>query len=198
MQSLIEDAELDDEQEKKVAQQFSRQYHLITREDRLDTIAKDLVAHFIGRGFQGKAMVVAIDKITAVRMYDLVKKHWEYFLDDLKSRRAKVSHPLDRVALDDQIAYMTETDMAVVVSQSQNEGDELKPHRLRMVAEKLDEKFKDPDDPFRIAFVCAMWMTGFDVPSCSTIYIDKPMKNHTLMQTIARACLLYTSPSPRD
>ena len=84
--------------------------------------------------------------------------------------------------------------MAVVVSQSQNEIDDMRqkgldirPHRRRMVKEDLDQKFKDEDDPFRIVFVCAMWMTGFDVPSCSTIYIDKPMRNHTLMQTIARA-----------
>ena len=56
-----------------------------------------------------------------------------------------------------------------------------------MVEEDLETKFKDPDDPFRIVFVCAMWMTGFDVPCCSTIYLDKPMRNHTLMQTIARA-----------
>ena len=89
---------------------------------------------------------------------------------------------------------MRETDMAVVVSQSQNEVEDLKkkgvditPHRQRMVKEDLDKKFKDPDDPFRIVFVCAMWMTGFDVPCCSTIYLDKPMRNHTLMQTIARA-----------
>ncbi len=84
--------------------------------------------------------------------------------------------------------------MAVVVSQGQNEiadmqakGLDILPHRKRMVEEDLDTKFKDPDDPFRIVFVCAMWMTGFDVPSCSTIYLDKPMRNHTLMQTIARA-----------
>ena len=51
----------------------------------------------------------------------------------------------------------------------------------------MDAKFKDPEDPFRIVFVCAMWMTGFDVPACSTIYLDKPQRNHTLMQTIARA-----------
>ena len=56
-----------------------------------------------------------------------------------------------------------------------------------MVKEDLDEKFKDPLNPFRLVFVCAMWMTGFDAPSVSTIYLDKPMKNHTLMQTIARA-----------
>ena len=53
--------------------------------------------------------------------------------------------------------------------------------------EDLETKFKNADDPLRIVFVCAMWITGFDVPSCSTIYLDKPMKNHTLMQTIARA-----------
>ena len=51
----------------------------------------------------------------------------------------------------------------------------------------LDEKFKDTDDPLRLVFVCAMWLTGFDAPSCSTVYLDKPMRNHTLMQTIARA-----------
>ncbi len=84
--------------------------------------------------------------------------------------------------------------MAVVVSPAQNEIDEMGrlgldivPHRKRMNAEALDEKFKDPDDPLRLVFVCAMWLTGFDAPSCSTIYLDKPMRNHTLMQTIARA-----------
>ncbi len=64
-----------------------------------------------------------------------------------------------------------------------------------MVKEDLDEKFKDARDPFRIVFVCAMWMTGFDVPSCSTIYLDKPMRNHTLMQTIARANRTFTEKS---
>jgi type I restriction enzyme R subunit len=89
---------------------------------------------------------------------------------------------------------MKTTLMGVVVSQAQNEVEDLKkkgvditPHRRWMNDEDLDERFKDPDDPFRIVFVCAMWMTGFDVPSCSTIYLDKPMRNHTLMQTIARA-----------
>ena len=84
--------------------------------------------------------------------------------------------------------------MAVVVSPSQNEielmakrGLDIKAHRERMVKEDLDEKFKAAEDPLRLVFVCAMWITGFDVPTCSTVYIDKPMKNHTLMQTIARA-----------
>ena len=66
-------------------------------------------------------------------------------------------------------------------------GLDIRPHRKRIVNEPMDEKFKDPDDPLRLVFLCAMWLTGFDAPSCSTIYLDKPMKNHTLMQTIARA-----------
>jgi type I restriction enzyme R subunit len=84
--------------------------------------------------------------------------------------------------------------MALVISPAQNEqadfaakGLNILPHRLRMNKEDLAAKFKDPDDPFRIVFVTAMWMTGFDVPSLSTLYLDKPLKNHTLMQTIARA-----------
>ena len=86
------------------------------------------------------------------------------------------------------------TDMAVIVSSAQNEIAEMKklgldiaPHRKRMNDGGLDEKFKEAKDPLRLVFVCAMWLTGFDAPSCSTIYLDKPMRNHTLMQTIARA-----------
>jgi len=168
---LIEAAELDPEQEARLETELSRQYHLITRDDRLDTVAKDIVRHFLGRGFQGKAMVVSIDKATALRMYEKVRKYW----------------PKD-----------DKTDMAVVVSPGQNEIEQMKklgldivPHRERMNHESLDEKFKDPADPLRLVFVCAMWMTGFDVPSCSTIYLDKPMRNHTLMQTIARANRVY-------
>jgi len=88
------------------------------------------------------------------------------------------------------------TDMALIVSPGQNEIEQMKklglniePHRRRMNASQpgLDEKFKDTQDPLRLVFVCAMWLTGFDAPSCSTVYLDKPMRNHTLMQTIARA-----------
>jgi type I restriction enzyme R subunit len=189
----IEEAELDEEQEKKVEREFSRQYHLITRDDRLETIAKDIVTHFMGRGFRGKAMVVSIDKATAVKMYDKVQKYWRKNIEDLQGKLARASEE-QREEIEDEIRYMEETDMAVVVSPSQNEAEEIArkgadivPHRMRMVKEDLDTKFKDPDDLFRIVFVCAMWMTGFDVPCCSTIYLDKPMRNHTLMQTIARA-----------
>jgi type I restriction enzyme R subunit len=193
MDRILEEAELDEDQEKKLEREFSREYHLITRDDRLEKIAGDIVQHFIGRGQRGKGMVVCIDKATAVKMYDKVRKYWAAELERLKGKEVRLVG-VEQKELTERISYMTETDMAVVVSSSQNEATEMQkkgvdivPHRLRMVREDLDTKFKDPDDPFRLVFVCAMWMTGFDVPSCNVIYLDKPMRNHTLMQTIARA-----------
>ncbi len=194
MDDLLEAAELDEAQEKKLEREFGREYHLLTRDERLEKIAEDIVSHFMGRGYQGKAMVVSVDKATAVRMYDKVKKHWRKYREELERQLAKSEDEAERKTLEEKIRYMNTTDMAVVVSQAQNEIEDMKkkgldilPHRKRMVKEDLEKKFKDPEDPFRLVFVCAMWMTGFDVPSCSTIYLDKPMRNHTLMQTIARA-----------
>ncbi len=196
---LIEQADLSEEAEKRLERELGRQYHLITRDDRLETVAKDIVRHFLGRGFQGKAMVVSIDKPTAYRMYDKVRKYWkeEYERVEMALRRERPSDEF-RAELEERLEVLKTTDMAVVVSPGQNEVEDLKaigidvvPHRKRMIAEKLDEKFKDPADPFRLVFVCAMWLTGFDAPSCSTIYLDKPMRNHTLMQTIARANRVY-------
>ncbi len=193
IEDVIEAAELDSEQEKKLEREFSRDYHLITRDDRLEQIAKDIVTHFTGRGYQGKAMMVSIDKATAVKMYDKVQKHWREYLKDLETRY-RTTQGEERENLGNLINLMHRTDMAVVVSQSQNEIEDLREkgvdiitHRARMVREDLATKFKDPDDQLRLVFVCAMWLTGFDAPVCSTIYLDKPMKNHTLMQTIARA-----------
>ena len=190
---VIEDAVLDEEQERKLERVLGRQYHLITRDDRLDKVAADIVRHFAGRGFRGKGMVVCIDKLTAVRMYDKVKAQWAKHEDQLKKSLGKAT-PEEQDTILDTLSWMKTTDMAVVISQAQNEVAEFKAkgldiaqHRLRMVKEDMETKFKDSDDPFRLVFVCAMWMTGFDVPSCSTIYLDKPLRNHTLMQTIARA-----------
>ena len=193
MERLLEDAELDEEQEKKLEREFAREYHLITRDDRLEAVAKDIVDHFAGRGFPGKAMVVSIDKATAIRVYDKVRAYWAKKIEALQ-RDLQRSTEDRRNEIETLLRFMDETDMAVVISQGQNEiadmrakGLDIRPHRKRMIGEDLDSKFKDPDDPLRLVFVCAMWMTGFDVPSCSTIYLDKPMRNHTLMQTIARA-----------
>ncbi|MBK6961447.1 MAG: type I restriction endonuclease subunit R [Gammaproteobacteria bacterium] len=214
---LIEDADLDADQEAKLEQVLGRQYHLITRDDRLETVAQDIVRHFLGRGFLGKAMVVSIDKATALRMYDKVKVHWAAeaarVQKELGELHYQPNHPnaggmtsaqarrdLRMAELKQRLAVLTSTDMAVIVSPGQNEiaqmqtlGLDIEPHRKRMNLSSttgqpgLDEKFKDVDDPLRLVFVCAMWLTGFDAPSCSTVYLDKPMRNHSLMQAIARA-----------
>ncbi len=193
LEALLEDAELDEAQERKLQREFAREYHIITREERLEAIARDVVAHFTGRGYRGKAMMVCIDKATAVRMYDKVQAHWQAELTRLRTELAAAQGDA-RERLIARIRLMEQTDMAVVVSQGQNEVEELRakgldilPHRQRMLREALDEKFKNEADHLRLVFVCAMWITGFDVPTCSTLYLDKPMRAHTLMQTIARA-----------
>lgn len=222
LEALVDAADLDEEQEKKLEREFAREYHLITRDDRLEKVAEDLVAHFMGRKQSGKGMVICIDKVTAVKMYDKVQKYWKAYLGGLKAQLAAMPGPhstasgatitgradgvslaaeepadfnaAKRQELQQQIDFMEQTDMAVIVSSQQNEvedfkakGLDIEPHRTRMAKEDMETKFKDPEDPFRLVFVCAMWLTGFDSPSVSTIYLDKPMKNHTLMQTIARA-----------
>jgi type I restriction enzyme R subunit len=192
---LVEAAGLDPEQEAKLERELSKQYHILTRDDRLETVAQDIVRHFLGRGFIGKAMVVSIDKATALKMHDKVRKHWAVELARVQKALARYGIGAEeKVELQQRLKVLTTTDMALIVSPGQNEieqmrklGLEIVPHRKRMHDEKLDDKFKDPDDGLRLVFVCAMWLTGFDAPSCSTVYLDKPMRNHTLMQTIARA-----------
>lgn len=193
LDALLEAAEVDEDAEGALAREFGTQYTLLTRPERLKTIAKDLVAHFVGRGFSGKAMYVGLDKAAAVRMYNLVRAAWAEHLAELRAQHDALPE-LERPWIASRIELMETTDMAVVVSQSQNElkmlddqGLDIRPHRERMIREDLAEKFKEPKDPLRLVFVCAMWMTGFDAPSVSTVYLDRPMKNHTLMQTIARA-----------
>ena len=195
--SLIEAAELDPEQEAKLERELSRQYHILTRDDRLETVAQDIVRHFLGRGFIGKAMVVSIDKATALKMHDKVRKQWAAEHERVEQELGRYGLPADtKDELLDRLRILQTTDMALIVSPGQNEiaqmqkhGLDIVPHRRRMNESQppLDEKFKDPDDQLRLVFVCAMWMTGFDAPSCSTMYLDKPLRNHTLMQTIARA-----------
>jgi type I restriction enzyme, R subunit len=198
---VIDDANLDDQSEARVEKLLGQRYHLITRDDRLDTIAKDIVQHFLGRGFQGKAMVVSIDKATTLRTYDKVRREWDAETTRVRTAlRASAMGSLEHANLLETLRRLEAVDMAVIVSPGQNEIEEMKrlgidilPHRKRMVESQpgLDEKFKDPSDPLSLVFVCAMWLTGFDAPSCSTVYLDKPMRNHTLMQTIARANRVY-------
>ena len=193
LQNIIDSADFTQEQEEQFEKEYVNLYQVITRDERLDIIAKDVVEHFMNRGFMGKAMYVAIDKATAVKMYDRVQFEWSKYIKKLENKLLKVNSD-EKDIIQKEIDYMKETDMAVVVSPSQNEIEQLKqkgvditPHRKRMKNEDLATKFKDKDDKLRLVFVCAMWVTGFDCPTISTLYLDKILKEHTLMQTIARA-----------
>src|SRR3990172_1793839 len=120
--ALIEEADLSEEAEKRLERELGRQYHLITRDDRLETVAKYIVQHFLGRGFQGKAMVVSIDKATALRMYDKVRPPGQTERARIETDLAKARSywsKLDPGAvadLEDRLRVLTTTDMALVVS----------------------------------------------------------------------------------
>lgn len=198
MAEILEAEDLDDDQRAKLQREFARDYPILTSHKRLNAIAKDLVWHFNERGYQGKAMFVALDKPTAVKMYDLIMQHWPDYVADLKSRIAKAEDQQAALSLQKHLKRVEETEVCVVVSSEQNEVDkfrklklEIEPHRKKMVDRDLEKEFKKEDNPFRLAIVCAMWITGFDAPCVSTIYLDKPIKGHTLMQTIARANRVY-------
>lgn len=198
---ILEEENLDDTQQASLERKFAREVEVIKRDDRLDTIAKDIVYHFPRRGYLGKGMVVSIDKFTAVKMYDKVQHHWKAEIKNLVGRIKKSSNDIEKARLKKILDFMRETDMAVVISLENSEAEtekfaqqglDIKPHRDRLNAidkegHDIEYQFKDANHPLRLVFVCAMWLTGFDVPSLSTLYLDKPMKDHTLMQTIARA-----------
>lgn len=198
MAEILENENLDEDQKKKLAYLFKKNYPILTAEPRLDAIAKDLVWHFNDRGYQGKAMFVAIDKPTAVRMYALTQKYWPEYLNELQDRIQQANDQQEAQELQRKYDRVAETEVCVVVSSEQNEVDKFKKlgldietHRRKMVERNLEKEFKDPENPFRLAIVCAMWITGFDAQCVSTVYLDKPIKGHTLMQTIARANRVY-------
>jgi type I restriction enzyme, R subunit len=196
---IIENENLDEAQIEKLEKKFSKEVEVIKRDDRLETIAKDIVYHFPRRGYLGKGMMIAVDKFTAVRMYNKVQRLWKEELKILLDRIGKTEDVLEKKRLQKRRAYMKSVQMAVVISEEASEEEkfkiqnlDVKYHRDRM--NKLDNhghdieyNFKDPEDSLQVVFLCAMWLTGFDAPTVSTLYIDKPMKDHTLMQTIARA-----------
>ena len=198
MAEIFENEELDEDQKKKLAYLFKKEYPILTSEKRLDAIARDLVWHFNDRGYQGKAMFVALDKPTAVRMYDLIQKYWPKYLAELEEKIKNAADYQEEQELRRKYKRVDETEVCVVVSSEQNEIDkfrkmnlDIETHRRKMVERNLEKEFKDEDNPFRLAIVCAMWITGFDAPCVSTVYLDKPIKGHTLMQTIARANRVY-------
>ena len=196
---IIEDESLDDAQQEKLEKRFATEMQVITRDDRLEAIAKDIVYHFPRRGYLGKAMVVAVDKFTAVKMSDKVQWHWKAEIKTLLGRINQTANDVEKQRLKKTLDWMRRVEMAVVISEEAGEEHkfadrklDIKLHRERL--NRLDAhghdtetNFKDEAHPLQLVFVCAMWLTGFDAPTVSTLYLDKPMKDHTLMQTIARA-----------
>lgn len=190
----IEEADLDVEQQERLEREFAKEIHLLTAELRLDAIARDFVEHYSNLWTSGKAMFVCLNKVTCVRMYNLVQKYWRERIEKLRREIAGNPHQQEVLESERKLHWMEETEMAVVVSQEQNEirtfekwDLDILSHREKMERRELDKEFKDAQNPFRVVFVCAMWLTGFDVKSLACLYLDKPLKAHTLMQTIARA-----------
>ena len=192
--ALEQAGDLDASQLAKLEREFAKEVHLLTAKKRLRLVAQDFVRHYSDLWTSGKAMVVSYNKVTCVRMYNYVQEYWQREIKLLEQAIEKCDSDQEVKEMERKLAWMKETDMAVVISQEQNEIQtfqkwdlDIKPHRERMEKEELDKQFKDADSKLRVVFVCAMWLTGFDVKTLSCLYIDKPMKAHTLMQTIARA-----------
>ena len=200
---IIEEENLNEDETRLLENSLSRIIEVIKRDDRLDKIAQDIAHHFPRRGFLGKGMVVSVDKYTAVKMYDKVQHYWGIEKQKIMQERNAADTKEKRDELTRILNYMNSVEMAVIVSEEadenekfQKQGLDISAHRRKMNAitpEGLDieDRFKNPDDPLQLVFVCAMWLTGFDVENMSTLYLDKPMKGHTLMQAIARANRTY-------
>lgn len=196
---ILEEENLTEAEEKRLENHYAKELEVIKRDDRLDKIAKDIVYHFPRRGFLGKGMVISVDKFTTVKMYDKVNYYWKKEIKKLNAEISKTTDQVEKKKLKDIVNYMRNVKMAVVISHEDgeeekfsNQGLSIKIHRdrINLVDENgfdIEDNFKDPENPLQLVFVCSMWLTGFDAPSISTLYLDKPMKGHTLMQTIARA-----------
>jgi type I restriction enzyme R subunit len=209
--AILEDENLSEEQKKKLDKEYSTLLNVVRRDDRLEEIAKHIVQHFPyrldveddeGNRKPMKAMVIAIDKFTAVRMFDKVQYHLKEEIKELRKKITREKDPEIRSRHERAIAFMTETKMAVVISQEGSDKEEEKVFSdagLNIISHRklidypdqdgrnIEDYFKDENNTYRIVFVTAMWMTGFDAPAVSTLYLDKPLQNHTLMQAIARA-----------
>ncbi|WP_417514524.1 type I restriction endonuclease subunit R [Marinobacter sp.] len=200
----LEEIEIEDQDvSERLERELKRDYHIITAQSRLEQIAEDFVDHYSVGGQNGKAMMVCIDKITCVRMHQIILEKWQEKITEVEKELPKLSDEQAVMEMERKLAWMRETIMAVVVSEEQGEVDKFRkwdlditPHR-RLIKEgfetadgkrlDMESAFKKEGHPFRVAIVCAMWLTGFDVPTMSTLYLDKPLKAHTLMQAIARA-----------
>jgi type I restriction enzyme, R subunit len=172
-------AELDEEldleeltETQKAKAKWTKMEALIGSEQRIKNIARDIVGHFEARQqvFAGKAMVVSMSRRIAAELYEaIVTLRPDWHADELGKGAIKV-----------------------VMTASSDDGPMLAKHHTSKEQRKLmAERMKNDDDPLKLVIVRDMWLTGFDAPSMHTLYIDKPMKGHNLMQAIARVNRVY-------
>lgn len=184
---IIEEENLNEDETRLLENASSRILEVIRRDDRLDKVAQDIAYHFPRRGFLGKGIVVSVDKYTAVKMYDKVQHYWAIEKQNIMKKRNTASTKEERDQLTRILAYMNKVEMAVIISEENDEetkfakqGLKISEHRAKMKeitpdGRDIEDRFKNPNDSLQLVFVCAMWLTGFDVKNLSTLYLDKPM-----------------------
>lgn len=196
---------LNDEESEELEKKFQVWYKILTSEDRLNTIAKDIVKHYLERWNTWKAMVVSIDKKTAVRMYVKVNEELKNYRESIEKELKQKLTNTHKAELENRLEFLNELDTAVMISLWDNQNEiatfrelwiDFAPIKKRIQNDDLETNFKktsyEPwEKKLKLVFVCSMWLTGFDVPDMTTLYLDKPLKNHTLMQTIARVNRVY-------
>jgi len=199
----IASLEVEDESRSSLERELGKEYQILTAKERLQTIAEDFVNHYSNQWGNGKAMFVCIDKLTTVKMFNLIQPLWEEKIKETEKAADKSVDEQNESHLRKKLEWMKETKFAVVISEEQNEVQKFRDWNLDITEHRklikqgfadddgkktdIDEAFKSSEHPFRVVFVCAMWLTGFDVPSLATLYLDKPLQAHTLMQAVARA-----------
>jgi len=166
----LDHEDLNDEQKNKA--KWTRLEALVGSENRINQIAKDIIEHFEQRQtvFEGKGMIVTMSRRIAVDLYEAI----------IKLRPEWHSNVLNKGVV------------KVVITSASSDGPKISAHHTTKEQRRiLADRMKNPDDELKLVIVCDMWLTGFDVPCLHTLYIDKPMKGHNLMQAIARVNRVY-------
>ena len=173
VEDIVEDEE-DISSREKTKGEWSRLEKLVGTEPRIRQVAADLVEHFEERtrSMDGKAMIVGMSREICVHLYDAI----------VELRPDWHNPDTDKGAI------------KIVMTGSASDRELLQPHIYnKQTRKKLEKRFKDINDPLKLVIVRDMWLTGFDVPCCHTMYIDKPMKGHNLMQAIARVNRVFNN-----
>lgn len=180
LEEIMVDADLDEREKQKA--NWTKLEKIVGAPNRITMVSKDIVQHFEQRnkesllfnedGVEGKAMIVGMSRAICVELYNaIVQIRPEWHSEDPKEGSIKI-----------------------IMTGSASDPQSFQSHLYsKQVRKDLESRFRDPNDEFKIAIVCDMWLTGFDAPSCHTLYVDKPMKGHNLMQAIARVNRVYKS-----